>query len=238
MSKSTFFALLLAFGTSAHAADVYNFKIIGFSNDNKIVAFADTAVQDGSGHGVAEVSIVDIAKNSVLAKADGRDEQDDVGSEKKALELALKKINLAKYGITAGKNTGETLLNRLPTDLSSGAIFAPQIYRGWSSTFPTRYELKLTTQSVGSIPSCYDLGEAKKMTLTLTSINATPAVNMVLQSDTRLPSSRGCVLGYRVSKVIRSGKALVVALDYMTPGFEGPDAQHMIVTTDKVDFAD
>ena len=232
-------AVLALTATSAHAADTYNFKILGFSKDNRTVAIADTVVQDGSGEGVADVSVIDIANNRVLVHVNARDESEDKSTEKKALETALSKVDLAGYGIEIGKSLGTTVLNRLPTDLGTDVIFAAQGYGDWGSTDYGRYSLTVTKKPAGATAACKEKEDRPAlMTLTLKSVKAVKPVSMVLQSDSRLPSSRGCASDYRVSRVIRSGKALVVVVDYLTPGFEGGDKQHMVVTTTKPDFAD
>lgn len=225
----------LALATSAHAGDLYNSKILGFSADNKLVAIAETVVQDGSGHGVAKISVLNVAKNSLVLSAFGRDESDVDGSEKKALSIALAKINLSKLGITAGKNLGRTLIDRLPTDHSStsNTIFSLDAWaQGGASAMLPQYSLEI--QSSPAKAECYGEGDAQAMKLTLkaASESATQVTKVLQQDSSTLPKSRGCATNYRVTKVVRSGSALLVLVEYMTPGFEGPNFEHIGVTAE------
>ena len=221
-------ATLLLSG-SALAADQYNFKLLGFSKDNKTVAFATSVSQDGSGHGVAVVSVIDVKGNNLLKRTDARDEgvNDEGGSEDVALKAAIAKANLKSYGID-GSNKGQTLLKRLPTDFSSykNTVFGINQYAA-------EYELKLSEVSTKS-ESCMDGESAKMLKLTLKSMDAQAQnpVNLVMQEDKSLPKSRGCVMGYGISEVIKSGNSLVVIVNKVTPGFEGPDGSFMAVTAD------
>jgi predicted secreted protein len=221
--------------SSAHAGSQYNFKVLGFSADNKTVAFADMGIGDGSGFGIATISVVNVKTNTLIKTVQGVDERESGATESEALKKALAKINLAKYGITAGKNLGKSLVERRPTDYSStsNTIFSVDSWaEGGSSATVPKYELTIETAPAKA--ECYDMGEAVGMKLTLTNKEgeATP-INRVLQQDSAsLPKSRGCAMGYSVTNVIKSGSALVVAVKYSSPGFEGPDTQHMVVTTE------
>lgn len=216
---------LTVMASSAFAADQYNFKLIGFSKDNKKVAFVESVSQDGSGHGVAYVSIIDVKANNLLKKVDYRDEgvNDEGGSEEVAVQRAIAKANLKSFGIDSS-NKGQVLLERLPTDLSSysNTIFAQNPNLG-------RYSLSLTEKTAQA--DCSTEWEAKMLKLSLSSVQQ-PGLNLVMQEDKTLPRSRGCVLGYGISKVIKSGDSLVVILNKSTPGFEGPDSSFLAITAE------
>ncbi len=220
---------LALFASSAFSADQYNFKLIGFSKDNKYVAFAESVNQDGSGHGVAVVSVVDVKANNLIKKADHRDEglNDEGGSEAVALKAAIAKANLAKFGIVTS-NQGEVLIDRRPTDASTILDTAFKIHPYMHST---QFSLDIKELPAKS-EQCYDMGEPKMLKLTLKSKNDPQTVNLVMQEDKSLPKSRGCALGYGVSKVIRSGNALVVIINKSSPGFEGPDHDFMAITAE------
>jgi predicted secreted protein len=217
----------LFIASSAFAADQYNFKLLGFSKDNKYVAFAQSVVQDGSGHGVAVVSVVDVKANDLVKNISHHHEAEEVGSEEVALKGAIAKANLSKFGIDS-KRQGELLLERRPTDASTilDTVFKIRPYM-----HSTQFSLELKELAAKS-DQCYDMGEPKMLKLTLKSKNDPQTVNLVMQEDKVLPRSRGCALGYGVSKVIRSGNALVVIVMKSSLGFEGPDFNFMAVTAD------
>lgn len=219
---------LTVMASSAFAADQYNFKLLGFSKDNKKVAFVESVSQDGSGHGVATVSVIDVKANNLLKRVNHRDEgvNDEGGSEEVAIKGAIAKAKLSSFGIDTNMK-GQTLLERLPTDLSS---FTDTVFAQHPNL--SRYSLSLDEISTRS-EACFDGEQAKMMKLTLKSVRQDEsAINLVMQQDTSLPKSRGCVLGYGISKVIKSGDALVVVLNKTTPGFEGPDSSFLAVTAE------
>ncbi|RYZ75588.1 MAG: DUF2259 domain-containing protein [Proteobacteria bacterium] len=210
-----------------------NFKVLGFSKDNKTVAIADTVVQDGSGNGFARVSVINVAKNSIITTVTGRDGDEESGSEEKALRNALAKLDLAKYGIVAGKNLGKTLVDRLPTDHSNvtNTVFSTENWaEGGASAILPKYELAIASKPAAG--DCDVPAMGMKLTLSAKEGKTTP-INKVLQEDSStLPKTRECAYGYSVSKVVKSGSALLVAVRFSSPGFEGPTQSHIAVTTE------
>ena len=97
------------------------------------------------------------------------------------------------------------------------------------------YELLLSKTAASA--ECYGEGPAEGMTLTLKSVSseATQIEKVLQQDSSTLPKSRGCATGYEVTKVVKSGKSLLIAVQYSTPGFEGPN-QETIAVTAQVDL--
>ena len=215
------------FSSSLFAADIMNFKLLGFSADNKYVAFAESVDMDGSGAGFASVSVVDVKGNNLVKRSNHTDQgADGDGSEAVALAQAISKANLSSYGIIQTKK-GTLLLERLATDLST--------YRRTVFSQPptlTSYALTLR-QSAARSNACENGESAKKLRLNLDSTRPQGhQVHLTMQNDTTLPASRGCVTGYAVSKVIKSGDALVVVVSQTSTGFEGADIGHMLITAE------
>jgi predicted secreted protein len=236
-------ALLLLAAPFAHAGDASEFKPLGFSADGRYYAFAQSGSFDGSGAAYAEVSVVDVAKNDLVASKkirfdDGNEE--NLGTPEKALDLAIKGARLARFGIKEGRNLGRDLLVRLPTDLSSytSNTFSVDYWAegGASATLP-RYDVKIATKPARSDNAegeyCASIGfEPALLTLSVEgrADSSTQGFRALLQQDSRLPKSRGCATSYSVQRVTILGDNLVVALYYSTPGFEGPDVRSMVVT--------
>ena len=55
-----------------------------------------------------------------------------------------------------------------------------------------------------------------------------------LERDTRLPKSRDCSGEYELRQVIQHKNAIAVVLRYVSPGFEGPDENALVVTAKNV----
>ena len=49
----------------ARAGDAASFRSLGFSGNGKYYAFLEFGTQDGSGFAYADVSVVDVAKNTI-----------------------------------------------------------------------------------------------------------------------------------------------------------------------------
>ena len=224
----------LVISSSAYAGDAFNFKLLGFSKNSNVVAFAKTVIADGSGFGLASITVIDTKANKVLKEVTASDES-ETSTEESAFQKALSQINLNSFGVKIGENLGTTLVQRLPTDHSGFAntVFSVQAgAEGGSLPIIPKYELTLTTKNAPKSDSCYFEEDKKMMKLTLKNLkggDVTP-VNFKMQDDTKLPKSRGCALGYTISQVVQSGDALVVVLKYAATGFEGPDTNYMLVT--------
>lgn len=223
------FAALMLIGTSAFAADQYNFKLIGFSKDNSKVAFSESVLADGSCNAYATVSVVDVKANNLLKRVNQMDENPtgECASEAKALKGALAKANLKAFGIDE-KIKGEVLLEKLATDLS---VYKEIAFAQHPNL--TKYSLVLS-ESAAKSDQCFDQETPSmfKLTMNHPDENGKP-VSIVLQEDKVLPKSRGCALSYGIAKVVKSGDALVVIMTKKTPGFEGPDTSFMAVTVQK-----
>lgn len=236
--------LSFLFAATAFGGDASTYQKIGFSADGRYFAFADTGIGDGSGAPYAQVSVVEVATNKLvrskmvhLEPEDGSDEAS--GTEEQALQRAIKEVRLGEFRIQRGKILGEDLLVRLPTDVSqvTDTVFATAYWaEGGASAFTPKYELKIATTPAEDKTDeqwCTALSgrapELLKLTLEGKAGDAAGFFR-VLQDDKSLPRSRSCPTGYTVKQVTRFGESLVVAVSYSSPGFEGPNIDHIVVT--------
>lgn len=221
--KKLILALLLSTAAiPAHARDLYNFHALGFSADGKYYAFAESVQQDGSGFATADVSVLDVAANKLVASKTVTLQQDNA-TEQQALDQAIRGAALGRYGID-GRHTGEDLLVRVRTDRSNytDTVFTTYYYR--------TYRLAIDATNLPERDEC--LGNQEQLLkLTLTSAEEGNDLRKVLQEDTALPKSRGCAGTYEVARVTRQGDSLVVIVSYTTPGFEGANLSYMAVST-------
>jgi len=212
---------------AAYALDIYNFHKLGFSKDGRYFAFAESVVQDGSGLASAEAYVVDVAANRLVGSKRVVLESHRA-TERQALVRAIKSLNPAKWGIGATPPLGEDLLVRTQQDRSryEDTVFTTYYHH--------TYQLKVEATPVpgSSEERCFSGSDGELLRLTLESASPQEEeLHLVLQSDVGLPKRRECASGYGISRVIRFGKSLVVIVGYQTPGFEGPNARFMAVTT-------
>lgn len=235
--------LVLSVGLSsvaAFAGDASTFHSLGFSENGKYYAFAESGVQDGSGFAYANIAVVEVAKNSFSASRRIVIESvdDTESSTENALAKAIKEIRLSRFGIEAGKNIGQDLLVRLPTDFSDYTrnLFSFENWaEGGASTRVPKYEAIVETKDgIDSTEGqfCSELLGTPPQLLKLSIVgrDATNGAVQVLQEDRVLPKSRNCTAEYGIQRVTTYKGGLVVALIYRELGFEGPNFRHMVVT--------
>lgn len=255
-----FLATLLSLGLcsqTALAADAAQLDWRGFSPDGRYLAFEQYGIHDGSAMPYAEIYLIDVQKNAYLSKPIeapkaaelGPDELAEIGLAglREQAQAAAQKA-LGKYKLEQGE-PGTTLIYHPLHDIGANpdqVDFSPQLPLGGVSAVRYRLELEETEDESGSV-DCFDLGKAKRFTLSLTNLDLLESQQRaqekgekplseanprhILQADKSLPKSRGCVLDYRIERVyLYQDKALAVFLNQMKPGFEGQNMRYMVVT--------
>ena len=224
-------ALIALSASASFAADAMEYKTLGFSKDGRYFAFVETVMQDGSGFPEATATVVDVRQNKLL-RFERAVIQDENGDIKKALKQAIDKVNPAQYGIDA-KIKGETLWIRMPTDLSAPEL-SPRFstyygVEGGASTVWPRLRVDVSEKAAGNVEACYGF-EGALLKVTLHNESQDGERHTVLQEDSKLPKSRECSSSYQPRQIIEYKGAIVVVIRHQSPGFEGPDYNHMIVT--------
>jgi len=229
-------AALLQFATlgHAHAGDVAEMEILGFSQDGGIFAFEEYGVQDGSGFPYANRYYIDTATDSFIKGTPVRVRIDD---ESASLETArdqarqqgepiVKQAELAaNRGFTAGSNP--------VTELSADPLRIVVNPRPVFPAIDAPLEFRLAMLPIGETPGCEDQGEVSGFRLLR--INGAPdGKTQLLHEDKSIPQSRGCPNGYSIGAVQTFAKdglsryAVLIAVRRV--GFEGPDYRWIAVT--------
>lgn len=229
-------ALILAPAT-AFAGDAANRTLLGFSPDGALFAFMESGVQDGSGFPYANVYLVDVASDAwaeppvqVMLRDDGA-----VAEEGQAVRAAAEQAAplLLRHDIfTPGRH-----LWSAPLAESSGDD--PVEHGAWPASVAARFTndrsgpftLKLDEIDMPD-GQCADYqADVQGFTLTLETIG----VSQVIYTDTEIPESRGCALGYSLSDILESpadsdgGRSLIVLVNVFRHGFEGWDRRFLAV---------
>lgn len=223
-------ALALAFGcvAPALAGDRAQLDIIGYSEDNRYFAFEEYGVHDGSGFPYSSIYIVDLQKDSWTAGSPfsvvPKDEERSLASVRDEVRQQAS-AEIGKLGIDTPAD-----IIALVGDGEAGASCTALEFGIPGYTFPGEvyetFKLELETFPASSPEPCRDyLGEdAKGYALTLSGDGEAREVHR----DTKLPSSRGCPVDYRIYAVVapfdRVARSDMVAFISAYPyGFEGPD---------------
>lgn len=218
----------------AHAGDVAQLEILGFSQDGSVFAFEEYGVQDGSGFPYANRYYIDTANDSFIKGTPVRVRIDD---ESASLETArdqarqkgepvVKQAELAaNRGFTAGSNP--------VTELSADPLRTVVNPRPVFPAIDPPLEFRLEILPMGETPGCEDQGEISGFRL-LRIDSAPDGKTQLLHEDKSVPQSRGCPNGYSIGAVQTFYKdgisRFAVLIAVRRVGFEGPDYRWIAVT--------
>jgi predicted secreted protein len=223
-------AVLALIPATAFAGDYAERTVIGFSPDAAYFAFVEYGVQDGSGFPYANAYVIDIASDRWLPGTPARVRIDDERATiTAALGQAIDGVRpLLEHHAIA---TPPVVLTARPlTELTDPHEVGFLLRMPVPPSLDDSYILILT-ESVLPAANCPDMGEPFKgftLDLLLPDNQARR-----LNHDVSIPASRRCPLGYHISEVLTdpARTVLVVLIDVMSVGFEGPDRRFMAVTT-------
>jgi predicted secreted protein len=236
MNRSLQFTLaviiaIFAAAASATAGDYAHLNFIGFSKDGRYLAFEEYGVSDGSGFPYASIYFIDTAKNTYAAPPVTARIESETATEASVRSRVLVQADkkLKQFAIVKG-NTGKHVvshkINDLTLDETENIIrFAEEIDSNYR-----RGVHELALRSIPVSPKECEAYSIETVMLQLTLANKDDETSKVLQKDTSLPQSRGCVLSYRVQDVYLYKDFAAVFINVYTPGFEGQDMRFMAVT--------
>ncbi len=213
-----FFVLLFSF---ARAGDAANLEFIGFSKDGRYLAFEQFGMTDGIGYPYAQIQIVDVAKNTLLAQTEKmiEVESSSTAQARAAIKSTVQSL-LTRYKIVSG-NQGK-FIGIAPTAPNLSGQRSEFIYAG--RTYTLELNSNFEKQAAKTCPDEI----ASRLELTLSAAGKT----RVLQKDgLTLPKSRACALSYEMRSAHLLGNNLAVFVAVQTPGFEGADVRFMVITT-------
>ncbi|MFD1983146.1 DUF2259 domain-containing protein [Mesorhizobium newzealandense] len=229
-------SLLAQFATSiaAHAGDVAELEILGFTKDGGVFAFEEYGVQDGSGFPYANRYYIDTNDDSFLKGTPIRVRIDDENATLEAARLEarqkgeaiVKQAELtANKGITAGFNP----VTELSADPHRMAVNPRPIF----TPVDQPLEFRLDEIGMNNTEGCDNQGEINGFRL-LRIEAQDGGTTKLLHEDKSIPKSRGCPSGYRIGAVqtfsMDSLSGYAVLITVRQYGFEGPNFRWIAVT--------
>ncbi|WP_306257683.1 DUF2259 domain-containing protein [Pararhizobium sp. IMCC21322] len=222
--------------SEASAADLAELGSTGFSDDGAYFAFEQYGIQDGSGFAYASITIVDVKTDSwVSGTPIDVVLQEDSSSPNQARASAQQKASalLSQYGVKS--SNGVLVAHNPSSEVSADPKNVRFIPVKSTMASGTPFEVQLDTFELSAGDNCAVFGTTYGFRLLL----AVPGSVKILHEDTRIPTSRGCPLDYRIDQVyahrLPGGRiALAIMLVMNTPGFEGPDGNYLAFTTETV----
>ncbi len=224
---------MLASG-SAHAGNVSELNILGFSADGSIFAFEEYGIQDGSGFPYANRFYVDVETDTFVP---GTPIRIAVQSEDASLRDAREQarapaqsiVSDAELEANSGHTAGANAITELSADPFRLAVNPRPVIPAVDRSIEFRLE-EFTLDARG----CENLGPT--MGFRLLRIDLAEGAQMkLLTEDTSIPRSRNCPTGYRLGAVQtifpdagQPSFAVLIAVESV--GFEGPDYHWIAVT--------
>ncbi len=226
----------------AHAADIAQRKIFGFSPQGKYFAFEQFGIQDGSGFPYSDIFIINVKKNSWVKGTPIRTllHNENI-SPLKARSASYQKARPILRKLEIGEN--QLLLASNPmTEISADP--KKVAFRAFATDppFGPRFELTLSEFKLKAA-HCDGVTKnslASGFALHLRSLTSPGSPLRVLARDTSIPKSRGCPLDYAIADVISfepAGFALqnnesvfAILLYVYAHGFEGRSGRFIAVT--------
>lgn len=229
-----------ASGTGEVAAAWAPFNNLGFSWNGQYYAFTtyryngdcdDEACENIET--IAEVSVIDVARNSIAQQATGRARGNN--ARERAEAFALQQVGIYNFGIRPFEVPGQVVYRADTTPSRDPSPEGPMVFRWRNRSTSLRpgllrggVPIRLTLEpkpfpTTASEAGCGMAGSGMRsgLRLSLTFEDGVPRAPIFLQDDARVPRSRGCALGYSIEQVIVHEGALVVMVAYETDPFEG-----------------
>ena len=225
----------------ARAGDLATYEPVGFSPDGTLFAFMQSGVTDGAGAPYVDAFAIDVANDSWVPGTPvrlGRGEPGDLSEARmRARTDGLRAEARTLLEDAAGQadwRPGALLALSPPTDLDRDGTrmtvnprYLPSVIGDGALT-----ALLETTPFPDGTNDCpVGMGELVGFRLTLEDGDHAVTLN----DDTRLPSSRGCPIGYRIAGIEThhapdGTRSVAILLNVLTVGFEGPDVRWMAIT--------
>ena len=221
-------------GPSARAGDAAELAILGFSPDGSIFAFEEYGVQDGSGFPYANRFYIDVTTDKFVKGSPIRVRLDD---ENASLDDA--RADAAKRGqaivsdAALSANRGQTVALNPITERSADPHLVVANPRPVLPPIDDPLAFRLEELQLAPPANCETIGGNIGYRLLRMGMAAGESA-MLLHEDSKIPSSRGCPLGYRIGAVQtffpESGSPVfAVLIAVRSYGFEGPDHRWIAV---------
>ncbi|MEM6384051.1 MAG: DUF2259 domain-containing protein [Pseudomonadota bacterium] len=234
-------AILLSAAGPAGAADLAEYRILGYSPDGEHFAFEQFGIADGAGLPYSDIFIIDLKADRWVSGTPirvSRSEQ-EVGGRSDFMQMlhtvrveALVQARplLNQYDITAAHRL---IAASGPTEVGSQQERMAFYKEPVASPFGDLWVLSLERFPLPARVDCFGMVEPHGFRLSLQS--ESQAARTVYR-DTGIPSSRGCPERYGIAAIIRPfdpspGRAVALISVYQL-GFEGLDRRFVAVPFD------
>ena len=230
LRRAILILLLLAAPAAAMPGDEAELLVLGFSADGRYFAYAQSGREPETWYPYASVHAIDVTTDKWLPESPIslvlKDREKSTRDARREIGLSAEK----RWGKLGLDTPGVTLLERKPGQpIDKGDEVEVTI----PSVGPARVRL---TPKLLPAEGCEGFaGESVGLVLDLLTFEG--ARIRRLQEDSRIPSSRGCPIGYAIAEVVvleRKAKPPVIAVVFAVfkVGATGIDRRYLVATVD------
>jgi len=235
------FGLLGSLGSSqmAFGADNARLNVIGFTEDGKNFAFEQYGVQDGSGFPYSEIFVIDLVKDTFVAKSPIRVIVEDENA--KLNDIRAKALAQLRSGIKLDfADHGHLLVFNPSSELSAKDDVVEFSRFDTVQPFTPFYKLEMMQIEMAGPADCPESdGPYQGFSLQL-STTEPAGLPVTIHKDDRIPASRHCALSNRIAAIVgaENGEGGVAIIQVNSRGFEGTDGRFVAVPVPSWDIAE
>ncbi|MEF2279102.1 DUF2259 domain-containing protein [Deinococcus sp. YIM 134068] len=217
---------LLALAPVAEAGNRPDVRRVAFSPNSTRALVVTGGVQDGSGFSAAALTVVDTGTGRTVRAVAEVSQTGTVAGVVASL-LRRERSLLARSGLTPGRTSRPVYARRFPV---LAPVWTEGVAAGASATVPVRLwtrpvPVRLSVRPLPSSCPYPDLLPEGERPAGFTLVVG----GQVVHADRVLPASRQCATRYALERVDVRGNRAVFVLRAYTVGFEGPNAEPLVV---------
>ncbi len=226
-------AAVLSLASPVPAADMAEYRVLGYSKDGRHFAFEQYGIQDGSGFAFSDVFVLDLEADIWMPGSPYRERADDETTPLEDVRAAAVARAMADHASLGFMPRFRLLASASPLEVPSREASLGFYPRPILNPIDPLHTLTLTVLPMESPRDCFGMVETAGFELLLDiEGQGTEAVHR----DQRLPSSRACPADYGLAAILApfneaAGRAVALISVYQL-GFEGLDRRFLAVPLD------
>lgn len=223
-------AVVLPIAGTVWAADMAEYRVLGYSQDGRYFAFEQYGIQDGSGFAYADVFVLDLETDRWMPGSPYRERAQDEAKLLVDVRAQASARAMADHHGLGIVPQFRLLAATSPLELGTQEISLGFYPRPILNPIDPLHTLTLNVLPMASPRDCFDMVETAGYELLLT---VDGEGTDVVHRDQHLPSSRACPANYGIAAIITpfdgaAGRAVALICVYQL-GFEGLDRRFLAV---------
>ena len=226
-------AVVLSLVSPVRAADMAEYRVLGYSQDGRHFAFEQYGIQDGSGFAFSDVFVLDLETDTWMPGSPYRERADDETTSLEEVRAAAVARAMTDHAALGFMPHFRMLASASPLEFPSREASLGFYPRPILDPIDPLHTLTLNVLPMESPRDCFGMVETAGFEVLL---EVDGQGMEVVHRDQRLPSSRACPADYGLAAVLApfngaAGRAVALISVYQL-GFEGLDRRFLAVPLD------